>query len=207
MSPRAKSGGDDLLLPDNTLSADKAVEDISREIQERQDQLMALRREQEQVERRKQELEELNRRRTELATGQKSMREKLARAITQLENAEYETKRSIEEIAITRESFANHLAQINAIDPSRWLPDAVDEELTKSLTKIDHAQSVYNQSRARLDALSGQDLAGDDAGDASEDGEDSLDVPFTELLRRGFALSLPLILFLMVVFFLLFFKD
>lgn len=187
------------LLSRGPVSAAKSIEDLNLELQEQQERLLHLKRQQEEVERRKRELEELNKRRAELAAGQKVLRERLTRAITVLERAEYESRKEIEQLQITRETFSEHLGQIESINPSNWPPESIDEELTKALSKVDHAQSIYNQSRAKIDALSGRDI--DDGSLTDEDGapvetQAGDDVPFAELVRRGFGLSLPLILML-----------
>jgi molecular chaperone GrpE (heat shock protein) len=181
--------------------ANKSIEDLNLELQEQQERLLELKRQQEEVERRKRELEELNKRRSELASGQKLLRERLTRAITVLERSEYEARKEIEQLQITRETFTEHLAQIEAINPAGWTPEVMDEELTKALSKVDHAQSSYNQSRAKIDALSGRDIDdGSSTVDNDSDGDSSGvegNVPFTELVVRGFALTLPLILVLL----------
>lgn len=187
------------LLSRASSSASKSIEDLNLELQEHQERLLQLKRQQEEVERRKRELEELNKRRSELASGQKLLRERLTRAITVLERAEYETRKEIEQLLITRETFTEQLAQIEAINPASWTPEAIDEELTKALSKVDQAQSIYNQFRAKIDALSGRDI--EDGSVTDEDASQAAagfgdDVPFTELVRRGFGLSLPLILML-----------
>ncbi|MDX6767660.1 MAG: hypothetical protein SFU85_12830 [Candidatus Methylacidiphilales bacterium] len=206
MSPLPSSEQPDLL----GRSGSKSMEDLTHELQEQQERLMDLRRQQEEVERRKNELEELNRRRQELAIGQKTMRERLTRAVTVLERAEYEARKEIEQIQITRETFTDHLNQIEAIQPGSWTPENLDEELTKALSKIDHAQSIYNQSRAKIDALSGKDIH-DGSDTESTEGETSSSgfegqVPFTELVVRGFALTLPLLILLTVIALVLLFK-
>jgi molecular chaperone GrpE (heat shock protein) len=206
MSP-FKSDQPDLL---HRSSGGQSIEDLSQELQEQQERLLELRRQQEEVERRKTELEDLNKRRSELSIGQKTMRERLTRAITVLERSEYESRREIEQLQIIRETFNDHLGQIEGISPGAWTPETIDEELTKALSKIDHAQSIYNQSRAKIDALSGRDIT--DGSNTEVDDEDTdrasseSEVPFAELVRRGFALSLPLILILAMLGFLILIK-
>lgn len=181
-------------------AAAKSMEDLNLELKEHQDRLLELQRQQQEVERRKRELEELNRRREELAVGQKTMRERLTRAITILERAEYESRKEIEQLQIIRQTFKEHLANIDEISPGDWAPETIDEELTRALSKIDHAHTIYYQSRAKIDALSGRDIAGD--GEPAENTDSASaegDVAFAELVRRGFALSLPLILVLLAL--------
>lgn len=185
---------------------EQRVEDLARELAEQQERLLQLKRQQEEVEARKRELEDLSRRRTELSMGQKSMREKFSRALTQLERAEYETQKELEQIRMTRQTFKEHFDDIDTINPKEWEPDEADDELTRALSKIDHAQSVFTQAKARLDALGEADLDGLDS-DGDDDGGDSGDLPFTELVRRGFALTLPLLILLGVIAFLLFIRG
>lgn len=181
-----------------------SLEDINHELREQQDRLLDLKRQQDEIERRKRELEELNKKRSELSLGKKTMRDKLGRAITVLERAEYDASKEIEQIQLTRQSFVEHLALIENIDPSTWTPQTMDDELTRSLSQVDHARAVFNQSRAKIDALSGQDIEFEtqtiDTAEADED-ETPIDTSFVELARRGFAFTLPLIIFLAVLFF------
>lgn len=199
--PTPKDDDQDLL----SRAEASSLEDLNHELREQQDRLLELKRQQDEIERRKRELEELNKKRNELTSGKKSMREKLARAITVLERAEYDTRREIEQIQLTRQSFTDHLSQIENIDPSQWTPQNMDEELTRSLSQIDHARAVYSQSRAKIDALSGQDIDSDESRSSnsqdSESGEEQvIDSSFLELARRGFAFTLPLIIFLAILF-------
>ena len=198
----SKSNEPDLL----SRVSNRTLEDLSQELQEQQEKLLELKRQQEEIERRKRELEELNKKRVELSIGQKSMREKLTRAIAILENAEYDARKEIEQIQMTRQAFAEHLSTLDEIDPSKWSPDTMDDQLTRGLSQVDHARAVYTQARARIDALSGKDIEDADAGqgDNGEEGSDSTEsdtVSFFELLRRGFALTLPLLIVLLILAF------
>ncbi|MEM6822673.1 MAG: hypothetical protein AAF558_12120 [Verrucomicrobiota bacterium] len=190
------------------ISSTDSVEDLTRELVEHQDRLLALKRQQEEVEVRKRELEELSQRRAELAAGQKSMREKLTRAVNLLERAEYDTQREIETIHNTRSNFKEHLESIEKINPKDWEPEEVDEQLTLCLSIIDHAQASYNQSRVKLESISGR-LGHYEQIDDDDEGEliDSDHPPFLELVRRGFAFSLPLMILLSAIAFLLLIRN
>lgn len=190
-------------LLDISPSGKGSVEDLTRELAEHQERLLALKRQQDEVESRKRELEELSQRRAELTSGQKSIREKLTRAITLLERAEYDAQREIETIRTTRQSFKEHLAEVEAINPKDWEPEEVDEQLTRSLSIIDHAQTSYAQSKVKLESISGR-LGSKDVIEEDEAAEGDYDSPaFFELLRRGFAFSLPLMILLAAIAFLI----
>jgi len=171
------------------------MEDIGQELQQRQQELLLLQRQQQELEQRKRQLEELNTRRTELIHGQREVRERLLRAIVILERAEGQSRKEVEQMHETRQTFSEQLAEINNIDPSEWSPSSIEEELSRALAKVDQAQAVYTQSRAKLDALRGRDLEPTEGGEegsgsgSASTGSDS----FTDNFLRGLAFNLPLI--------------
>jgi len=172
------------------------MEDIGQELQQRQQELILLQRQQQELEQRKRQLEELNTRRTELIHGQREIRERLLRAIVILERAESQGRKEVEQMHETRQTFSEQLAEINAIDPSEWSPSSIEEELSRALAKVDQAQAVYTQSRAKLDALRGRDLEPMEAeaeGSSSASGSGNSSDSFTDNFLRGLAFNLPLI--------------
>lgn len=185
------------------------IEDIADqsedELQEYQERLLQLRREQELMERKARELENLRQRKQEFLQGQRQMRESLTRAITILERAQHDARRQMEEFFQTCKTLQEHLNRLEALNPHEWDPHDLDQRLTQALAIVDDARAVFASSRARIDAISGQDLAQPESGatndfDESEDERPSAElVPFSELVRRGFALSLPLILTLVAL--------
>ena len=173
-----------------------SMEDIGQELQQRQQELLVLQRQQQELEERKRQLEALNTRRNELIHGQREIRERLLRAIVILERAEGQSRKEVEQMHETRQTFSEQLAEINAIEPSEWSPSSIEEELSRSLAKVDQAQAVYTQSRAKLDALRGRDLEPVEGGDENQvpgsvsgNSSDS----FTDNFLRGLAFNLPLI--------------
>ena len=96
----------------------------------------------------------------------------------------------------TRQIFSEQLADINNIDPSEWSAAGIEEELSKALAKVDQAQAIYTQSRAKIDALRGQDLESQAEENSTQEGQGAANAPesFGANLIRGFAFNLPLIL-------------
>lgn len=178
------------------MSSGGAMEDIGQELQQRQQELLILQRQQQELQERARQLTELNTRRNELMHGQREIRERLLRAIVILERAEGQSRKEVEQMHETRQTFSEQLAEISAIEPSEWSPSSIEEELARALAKVDQAQAVYTQSRAKLDALRGRDLEPAEGGEesagsvSSAPGSDS----FTENFLRGLAFNLPLIL-------------
>lgn len=193
---RPSSSDDQPGLP---MGSGGTMENIGQELEQRQQQLLALQRQQADLEARKRQLEELNTRRTELLHGQRDIRERLLRAIVILERAESQGRKEVEQMHETRQNFSEQLAEINAIDPSEWSPSSIEEELSRALAKVDQASAVYTQSRAKLDALRGRDL---EPTESAEEGgttsSSSANDSFSDNLTRGLAFNLPLIVALLL---------
>ena len=183
----------DLPLPSTT-----PIEGIGAELQQRQHELISLQRQQQELEQRKRQLEELNTRRMELVQGQREIRDSLLRAVVILERAESQSRKEVEQMHETRQVFSEQLSEINNIDPSEWSAAGIEQELSKALAKVDQAQAIYTQSRAKLDALRGRDLepTTEDATPSSDSTTPSSD-SFVANFARGLAFNLPLILSLL----------
>ena len=171
-----------------------SVEHLDNQVQKAQEQLLQLKRQQEQIEKQKRELEELSRRQDELEHGRAEMTDKLTRALVVLEREAYNAQSRLEQIRLARESFAQHLELVEAIDPRNWNPSDLHKELSRALSTVDDARTEYNEHRSRLQA------AGADGEASLPDTtpgvyENSDGRSFSEWLRIGLALSLPLILF------------
>jgi chromosome segregation ATPase len=170
-------------------------EHLDSQVQKAQEQLLQLKRQQEQIEKQKRELEELSRRQEELERGRAEMTDKLTRSLVVLEREAYDSQKRLEQLRATRESFAQHLGLIEAIDPKSWNPADLHKELSRALSTVDSARAEYSQQRSRLQAT------GDSVGDETlpEAAPDLSELnggrPFSEWMRIGFAFSLPLIIF------------
>ncbi|HEX3421007.1 MAG TPA: hypothetical protein VHT01_07245 [Candidatus Udaeobacter sp.] len=171
-----------------------SAEHLDNQVQKAQEQLLQLKRQQEQIEKQKRELEELSRRQDELEQGRGEMTDKLTRALVVLEREAYNAQSRLEQIRVARESFAQHLELVEAIDPRNWNPSDLHKELSRALSTVDDARTEYNEHRSRLQAGGGngdQSLP-DTASGVSENSEGR---SFSEWLQIGLALTLPLILF------------
>src|SRR4051794_38704216 len=136
------------------LSDEEAVtpELLDTQVQKAQEQLLHLKRQQEQIEKQKRELEELSRRQEELDRGRAEMTDKLTRSLVVLEREAYDAQKKMEQLRATRESFAQHLEVLEAIDPRTWNPADLNKELSRALSTVDDARTEYNQQRSRLQA-------------------------------------------------------
>src|SRR5436309_11664165 len=172
-----------------------SAEHLDNQVQQAQEQLLQLKRQQEQIEKQKRELEELSRRQDELEHGRGEMSDKLTRALVVLEREAYNAQSRLEQIRLARESFAQHLELIEAIDPRNWNPADLHKELSRALSTVDDACTEYNEHRSRLQAAGGGN-GEQSLPDASSGGyENTEGRSFSEWLQIGLALTLPLILF------------
>lgn len=170
-------------------------EHLDSQMQKAQEQLLQLKRQQEQLEKQKHELEELSRRQEELERGRAEMTDKLARALVVLEREAYNAQKRLEQLRATRESFGQHLELIEAIDPKSWNPADLHKELSRALSTVDDARTEYSEQRGRLQAA---DEGGRETS-LPEVGADPYELSggrsFSQWLRIGIALTLPLIIF------------
>jgi len=178
------------------LSEDEAnsPEHLDSQVQKAQEQLLQLKRQQEQIEKQKRELEELSRRQDELEHGRSEMADKLTRSLVVLEREAYNAQSRLEQIRAARESFGQHLELIEAIDPKSWNSSDLHKELSRALSTVDEARTVYNEQRSRLQAVGNEgDASLPDVG--TDAYESSAGRSFSQWLQIGVALTLPLIIF------------
>ena len=173
---------------------DPSAEHLDNQVQKAQEQLLQLKRQQEQIEKQKRELEELSRRQDELEQGRGEMTDKLTRALVVLEREAYNAQSRLEQIRVARESFAQHLELVEAIDPRNWNPSDLHKELSRALSTVDDARTEYNEHRSRLQAGGGNgDQSLPDTLPGAYEKPDGRS--FSEWLQIGLALTLPLIFF------------
>src|SRR5436305_12149843 len=89
------------------------------------------------------------------------MTDKPTRSLVVLEREEYNAQSRLEQIRAARESFGQHLELIEAIDPKSWNPSDLHKELSRAVSTVDEARTVYNEQRSRVQAAGGHE------GDAS----------------------------------------
>ena len=171
-------------------------EHLDSQVQKAQEQLISLRRQQEQIEKQKRELEELSRRQEELERGRAEMADKLTRSLVVLEREAYDANKKVEQLRATRESFAQHLELLEAIDPKTWNPADLNKELSRALSTVDDARAEFSQQRSRLSAGSSEEnaespLSGPISGIGRFGGMNS----FVQWMQMGLAFTLPLIAF------------
>jgi hypothetical protein len=94
----------------------------------------------------------------------------------------------------TRESFSQHLAILEGIDPRTWNPVDLNKELSRALSMVDDARAEYSQQRSRLQAAAdeSENVSLPEAAPAPES-NGAMAHSFGQWVQIGFAFTLPLI--------------
>lgn len=166
-------------------------EDLDAQVTSTQQQLAKLREAQEQLERAKAELEEMRRRRAEFQSGRAEMQDQLTRATGLLGNAEFEARRSAEQMSKSLAGLRHSLEQVQAINEQAWTDADWTQHLSRSLTIIESARMELNSARLQWPVLDGERAAASPAMSASM--QTLADLPLRRLLRLGLALTWPLL--------------
>jgi hypothetical protein len=197
MSPQTNWTEDvgELLAETGNASSDE----IDIKVQQAQNALIDLKRQQDEIERQKRELEDLSRKQREFEEGRREVLEKLTRGLVVLERQEFEIRREAEQIQEIREGFNEQIEQIESIKPQEWPPRELQSELTRALAIIDQALALYTQARARIEILREETAADELEESYREEGETPSGKTFASSLKQGFAFTLPLMVFLLIL--------
>jgi hypothetical protein len=174
-----------------------STEHIDEKVHLAEAQEQQLKRQLEVIERQKRELEELSRRQEQFNNGKSEYVDKLTRALVVVEREAFEANKRVELLEAIRQSFAGHLANLEAINPKSWEGLDIKTELTRALAAVDDARAEYSKSLPKVSAGSSTSdhMDADDAGHSHhyEGGAPAND--FLSWLKVGFAFSIPLIVF------------
>lgn len=169
---------------------------LDSQVQRAQEQLLLLKRQQEQIEKQKRELEELSRKQEDLEKGRADMIEKLSRSLVVIERETYETEKRVEQLRLTNATFAQHLDSLERINPKSWSNLDLHKELSKALSVVDDARAEYTKSLTKINAKSDSEVISPSAPRIEETYDLSRDdESFMVWLKRGFAFTLPLLIF------------
>lgn len=186
-------------LAHRSAEAPVTKDDVAAQVDSTRQQLQELQRKREELEREKNELEELRRKQDEYDTGRKEMLERLNRSLVLLEHEKVETERKSENVVNALSSFKIVKEQLESIREDQWNNATLKEELTKALAVIDTARNEFNHYRARLDVLDEKhnpDAAAATGPLAEFASANNVltNLKMGDLIKVGFALSLPLII-------------
>lgn len=175
------------------------MEDVQAKVHEAQAELMHLRQRQEEIEKQKLHLEQIKKKQDAFGQGKRDLMEKLSRSIGTIDRDLYNTQKLVEELTTTHRAFSEHLEVLRSLQPEKWQRHQVDDELGRALDAIEDAKDDYLKSSRRLVALRPQlsGRSGESNDEPQRSGNQSASSvandDFVALVKRGLALSLPLI--------------
>ena len=183
---------------------DDGVDDMNHKVKAAQERLALLRQQQEEIEREAKQLEELRLKQERFAVGKRDIIEKLTRSASGLDRELYDAQKLVEEISITRDTFARHLDILRGLQPEKWPRGQMAEELDTALTAIEDAEEDFAKGVRRITACRRSETAhspiDEDTGMGSAHAASPAAhsaVPAEDdwgaWLRRGTAFTLPLI--------------
>lgn len=178
---------------------DQVEESMAHAAQE----LERLRQRQENLEKEKHVLEELRRRQSEYERAKREMLEHLNHSLISLEKDELNAEKLLELVTATRKRCRTWLADIDSIDEETWPEDQFREELGKALTRVEDIRMEYNKALAKIEALGAEEKKSAATHHPIMFEESRRDTAaergFGYWLKVGFAVSLPIILTLVIL--------
>ncbi len=165
-------------------------------------ELERLRQRQENLEKEKNMLEDLRRRQSEYERGKQDMLERLNKSIISLEKDELKTEKLLEIIASTRQRCRGWLSDIDGMDEEQWPEEEFRDELGKALAKIEDMRMEYNKAVAKIEAhVSDERVTASLEYSELSDGTVARpsEKSFLHWLKVGFAVSLPIMVTLAIL--------
>ena len=174
-------------------SSSPLSEDFTGKLKEAQSQLEQLQHQQAEIERQKIELQELNENKGEFLQRQNDIYERLNTAITVMDREVLAARQELEELEMTRVSFADHLEKIDQLNPDGWNNESLSHNLTRALSVIDLAEEEYEQALEHF-SNGRNSVFGGGASKSKRKPASAGDSELLHHFRNGFAYNLPLVL-------------
>ncbi len=167
-------------------------EEMETKVSETQLKLSELRRAQEELERERSQLEEMRRRQDEFQTGREEMLQHLTRGIGILEESGMNARRDAEQMAKAVADLKDFQVKVHLLSDAHWSKDNLNVELTTALTTIENARMEWNSVLLKFPVLSGESAATPGLRRNEPKIHPLLAADFKQLVKIGFAFSLPL---------------
>lgn len=175
-------------------------EELKSHVADAVKEIESLRMRQGELEKEKVRIEVLTRKQEEYERGKRETIDNLIRSVTLLEKEESQATRLVELLMMTRNRFRESLAELQAIDESRWNAGDFEMELDKAMVLLDDAKGVYKKGLARVEAAGGsrnliEKSVAATAGDGSTGGVSG----FKGWFKAGLAFWMPMLIFMIIM--------
>ncbi len=182
--------------------------EINSQMVDRMDELERLRSRQQALEKERNALEQLRQNQEKYETGKRELIERLDQYLVYLEREEVRLHQHMALVTETNAAFKDMLEMARGLDESRWPADSAGfrEELHRALVIVENARKEFNQAIARIEALHGEKSAPMPAVPAAASGSAAAPRSFGSWMLLGLAASLPLIVTIIAVAFVMYFR-
>ena len=183
---------------------DKHRSQVEGQVAQTSEELERLRLRQETLERERKALQSLRERQDEYEAVRDDMIEHLGQRIPLLEREEVRIEQVSELVSRTRSRFKEMLEEVEHLNAEQWSDDVIRDELGKALALLEETRMEYQKSIAKLDSvrdtmntepINGGSRVVKQADNTASDGI----LSFAYWLKVGLAISLPLMLFLILL--------
>ena len=155
------------------------------------------------LERERRTVQEMLKRQDEYDRGKLDMMDRLRESVAILEKQEIQATRLSELYAGTSQRFKELLLSLEGINEDAWPDESVRDEVNKYLVIIEDIRKEYSKSMAKIEATEGAAPATLEIKSVMLDAEPRQQAAGQSLahwFRVGFAVSLPLMAFLLILF-------
>lgn len=177
---------------DNASVLSLPAEDFEGKLVAAQRQLEQLQIQQEIVEQQKLEFQELNERKADFIEGQNDINDRFTTSLTAIDRELFEMRQEMEDLEQTRQCFAEHQKKINTLVPQSWSRDNLKQELTRSISILDHAEDEYEEAMQHF--KNGRRSGVLTPSKKKKQGADAASNDFGSNFKQGLAFNLPLII-------------
>lgn len=185
----------------------------SREMANARESMERLRLLQSELERKHEKLAEIGRKQDAYQVAKRDLLLRLERAMVAMEKQASDTAKAHETIKETCKLFQTRVTALNAIDESGWVGEGFEESLNRAFGLVEEAESVYARGSGKVEALAMGEFAPAAVPQPRA-------VPYTQTpggpvlnqslgfwLKAGFAFTLPLVLAILLLSFLLLYLN
>jgi len=178
-------------------------EDMSNQMAGAVKEIEQLKMKQVDLEKEKNELEALARRQDDYQKNKQDIVEKITKSLILIEKEEVNAARMAELLSVMSSRFKDSLAELQKIDEGSWTDDNYQMEINKAQVLVEDARNLYQKAMAKIDAAGWKETSMETSTASSSAGilagiEGSSDMK--TLMRTGFAVCLPLMVFILIIF-------
>ena len=190
-----------LPVDDGSSALGRHRDTVTNQVSGAAEEIERLRRRQAELEKEREDLETLSRRQEAYEKGKRELLETLARSIGGFEKQETQSTRLVEHYSTARSECKTLLGELEEIHEEEWTDDSFRSNLTSASSVLENARAAYNKVVATVEAAGGGEGARTRMvhGAEPEMGA-ALERGFLYWLKVGFAISLPFILMMALLF-------